>query len=240
MAAYAIKNVRSIQPDGPYYLGGHGHGGVVAFEMAQQLQRKGEKVAVLILCECWTPGPRPPAHGTSSAYRLWQKVNYHLRRRRRGGAKQELSNLFEMLKNKAKGTSRRRQSVAGTRSQQDDRTAIFEAIERYVPQAYSDQITVIRCSERVPWIHHDPLYGWGEFATNGIEAYEIPGSHVGIYKEPYVGMLASRLTDVLSEAQALVENAPEALSVPVPTEATRQAHHSLRHRPENHHVGKLG
>ena len=55
MASHSIRSVRKIQPNGPYYLGGHAVGGIVAFEMAQQLQRQGQKVALLTLCECWTP-----------------------------------------------------------------------------------------------------------------------------------------------------------------------------------------
>jgi len=37
MAAYYIKALRTVQPEGPYFLGGWSFGGLVAFEMAQQL-----------------------------------------------------------------------------------------------------------------------------------------------------------------------------------------------------------
>jgi len=55
MAAVYVAAIRSVQPTGPYYLGGHSLGGWVAFEMAQQLQRQGEQVALVAIID--TPAP---------------------------------------------------------------------------------------------------------------------------------------------------------------------------------------
>ena len=51
MAQEYIKELRQVQPHGPYYLGGACMGGIVAFEMAQQLGRAGEQIAVLALLD---------------------------------------------------------------------------------------------------------------------------------------------------------------------------------------------
>ena len=51
MAAYHIGKIRSVQPQGPYLLGGMCAGGVIAFEMARQLQAQGEKVAMVALLD---------------------------------------------------------------------------------------------------------------------------------------------------------------------------------------------
>jgi pimeloyl-ACP methyl ester carboxylesterase len=51
MAGYYIEAIREIQPQGPYLLGGWSFGGVVAFEMAQQLHSSGEQVALLALID---------------------------------------------------------------------------------------------------------------------------------------------------------------------------------------------
>jgi thioesterase domain-containing protein len=187
---------------------------MVAFEMAEQLQRQGKKVALLALCECWTQDSRPPTPGTSSAYRLWQKVNYHFHRTQRIGAKQELTKLLGSLRNKTQEVVWRNQSSPLTRSQQGHRAAVYEALRRYVPQAYSGRITVVRCAERVPWQEYDPLYGWGKIATDGVEAYEIPGSHAGIYREPNIKMLVKTLNDVLHKAQATTKSERRVLDDP--------------------------
>ena len=49
MAAHYIAEIRKVQPVGPYYLGGYCFGGLVAFEMAQQLLNQGEQAAVVAL-----------------------------------------------------------------------------------------------------------------------------------------------------------------------------------------------
>jgi thioesterase domain-containing protein/acyl carrier protein len=55
MATYYIKALRTVQPEGPYYLGGWSFGGLVAFEMAQQLQREGHEVALLAILDTLAP-----------------------------------------------------------------------------------------------------------------------------------------------------------------------------------------
>ncbi|WP_326559280.1 amino acid adenylation domain-containing protein [Micromonospora sp. NBC_01796] len=48
MAAEYLGEIRKIQPDGPYHLLGWSFGGVLAYEMAVQLQRAQERVALLV------------------------------------------------------------------------------------------------------------------------------------------------------------------------------------------------
>ncbi len=59
MAAHYVQEIRSLQPDGPYYLGGYSLGGLIAYEMAQQLHRQGQRVAVLALLDSVPTGPIP-------------------------------------------------------------------------------------------------------------------------------------------------------------------------------------
>jgi thioesterase domain-containing protein len=80
MAARYIAEVKTVQRTGPYYLGGYCFGGIPAFEMAAQLESKGEAVAVVIPIESFPPrhenpeqtgnhaeGPRNPPLSTSRA-----------------------------------------------------------------------------------------------------------------------------------------------------------------------------
>ena len=60
MASHYLEAIRTIQPEGPYLLGGLSFGGTVAFEMARQLQAKGEEVALLALLDTF-PGKYEPA-----------------------------------------------------------------------------------------------------------------------------------------------------------------------------------
>src|SRR5205814_2037033 len=76
MAADYVAHIQSLQPMGPYFLGGYSFGALVAFEMAQQFRQQGQAVALLLLID-------PPALHTSPAGwsgRLikWLKWNAHM------------------------------------------------------------------------------------------------------------------------------------------------------------------
>ncbi len=51
LAALHLAAIKSVQPHGPYLLGGHCFGGSVAFEISQLLRREGEEVELLVLID---------------------------------------------------------------------------------------------------------------------------------------------------------------------------------------------
>ena len=55
MATDYLEALKTVQPEGPYHLLGWSVGGVVAFEMAQQLSRQGQPVAILIMLDTSAP-----------------------------------------------------------------------------------------------------------------------------------------------------------------------------------------
>ena len=59
MAKHYINEIISFQPTGPVYLGGYSMGGVIAFEVAQQLQQSGRKVAFLAILDSYPTGKTP-------------------------------------------------------------------------------------------------------------------------------------------------------------------------------------
>jgi thioesterase domain-containing protein len=72
MAAHYLKAIRSLQPRGPYWLGGWSMGGTVAFEIAQQLHAQDEEVARLVLIDTETTAV---ARATDRAVRDPELVN---------------------------------------------------------------------------------------------------------------------------------------------------------------------
>jgi thioesterase domain-containing protein len=66
MASFYIKEMRKIQPHGPYLLGGLCAGGIIAYEMALQLVSMGERIELLALLEAATP-QAPKRRGPSPA-----------------------------------------------------------------------------------------------------------------------------------------------------------------------------
>ncbi|WP_456299291.1 beta-ketoacyl synthase N-terminal-like domain-containing protein [Methylomusa anaerophila] len=52
-AAYYVNIIRSVQPSGPYDLGGYSLGGAIAYEITRQLQEMGEAVATLVMLDAF-------------------------------------------------------------------------------------------------------------------------------------------------------------------------------------------
>ena len=68
MAAAYLRDVREQQPHGPYLIGGYSMGGVVAFEMARQLDAVGEETGLLVLIDAFAPHPE-----RGSAIAAWSR-----------------------------------------------------------------------------------------------------------------------------------------------------------------------
>ncbi len=78
IAAYYIKAMQTLQPTGPYLLGGHSFGGVVAFEMAQQLRKMGHEVALVAIIDALAPivGNKPNCSDEEEAANLFDFASY--------------------------------------------------------------------------------------------------------------------------------------------------------------------
>jgi amino acid adenylation domain-containing protein len=77
MAAAHIKTLQSVQPNGPYWLGGWCNGALVAYEMARQLHAQGQAIDALILVN---PSPLTPSRRLKSVYKIvsWAGRLFHL------------------------------------------------------------------------------------------------------------------------------------------------------------------
>ena len=77
MAADYLRQIRGVQPQGPYLIGGFSFGGLVAYEMAQQLRQSGQDVGLLVLIDPTPPrfsASQPPSNGS----RRNSTLNRHL------------------------------------------------------------------------------------------------------------------------------------------------------------------
>ena len=82
LATDCVKEMRMVQPKGPYLVGGHCLGGAVAFEIAQQLQADGEAVESVVLIDAYRPGELPETGLVKLQSRLqlgtfWVRKNYY-------------------------------------------------------------------------------------------------------------------------------------------------------------------
>lgn len=121
-AACYLNEIRSVQPHGPYYLGGYCFGGFVAFEMARMLEQEGEPVATLILIDAFNPAflrNRPAAKMLFYLFKFYgQRLGMHVRRM----SKLSPADWFEYVGGRAKAifvhAGRYGQSVARVKAKQ--------------------------------------------------------------------------------------------------------------------------
>jgi thioesterase domain-containing protein len=196
MAAHYVKEIRTIQPEGPYLLGGYCFGGMVAFEMAQQLEALGQTVSLVALFDSYAPGhyrsfpnATPLNHKLS---RLLEKIRRHIDTLVSLGPKEKLSYIETRLKrgifkfNMATG-------LPSTRSRREFFDAMREARLNYDPHVYQGRVTLFRAIRQPTGYACDLHMGWGTLAAGGLEIREIPGYYGSIVFEPNVRVLAEEL-----------------------------------------------
>lgn len=97
MVSYYIDQIRQIQPQGPYYLGGLCAGGVLAFEIACQLQAQGQAVALVALIDATDVQAPPPVVGTAG-----QRLNSLTTALEAGETRSKLARLTYLLQTVAR------------------------------------------------------------------------------------------------------------------------------------------
>jgi amino acid adenylation domain-containing protein len=214
MAADYLEAIRALQPQGPYFLGGLSFGGLIAFEMAQQLYVQQEQIALLALFDTYAPSYLGAASRTVryKLYHFLQRVDFHLGnllyfkpqdkqiylRERLKVIQQRLRQHFPRFQLQAAEPT----LPASVRQVQE---ANSQAIRSYVAQPYPGRITLFRARRQPPRYPRDPYLGWGELAGGGIEIHEVPGYHISLIGEPHVRILAEKLKACLQRDQVALE-----------------------------------
>jgi amino acid adenylation domain-containing protein len=211
MASHYIREIQTVQPEGPYFLGGASFGGLVAWEMAQQLVAQGQKVALLALFD--TPGL-----GFFRRAPLSKRIRNHLN----SLSKLRFTYIYQQLKNKSDWLSiifkqEIKKKSASTIPQQlppspthKELKLIVEAANKqaqrnYVLRAYSGLVICFRATTHLApsegW-ELDPQMGWGDLAQGKLEIHPVPGDHDSIFREPNVRTLAEELRACLNKVQS--------------------------------------
>ncbi|MDQ3174817.1 MAG: AMP-binding protein, partial [Acidobacteriota bacterium] len=221
MAAHYIGEMRSLQPEGPYYLGGASFGGFVAFEMAQQLHAQGQKVALLALFDTYGPGAKFLAGVTARRRKLGslrQRMELHEHSLRMLEPRDKLAYLAQRagkipkitkqtIKNKYRKYAPKVYKAIGRTlppALQKNHDVISAAHINYWPRikVYPGRLTIFRAKTQLPGIAPDPTSGWDGFAAEGLEVHEVPGFHGAIIVEPHVRFLTEKLKNCLAIARA--------------------------------------
>jgi aspartate racemase len=191
MASHYLGEIRSRQPHGPYIVVGECAGGVVAYEIAQQLRTAGHEVALLVLMD--TPRPDDLADPRAHFVHI-TRWSHHRERLRRLRGKDKLGYLV-----RAAGWLLRTMGRAPAGDVREIQRSYVQAIYRYRPQPYAGKLTLL-LNEEVSRI--SPSLGWAGLAAGGIEIRRVPGNHIS-YIRGNVQATARALRECIRQAEGV-------------------------------------
>ncbi|MEH2135980.1 AMP-binding protein [Nostoc sp.] len=177
MVEHYIQEIQTIQPEGPYFLGGRCTGGNIAFEMAQQLRMRGQQVLIVVMSD----SPNPFIEES-------QRVNW--------------LNYW-----KSSGKSTWRQKLTDNNlslSQVENILRVIDAnqqiIANHKPQLYLGRVVYFSAQDNWQQMF-DPMRanGWNSWVIGGIEVIKVPGKHGIYHDEPHVRVLAEKLNACLEQ-----------------------------------------
>lgn len=208
VAASCIEAMRVVQARGPYRLGGWSLGGVVAFDIAQQLEAQGDGVSLLALFDAPSPaaGDRPDDWEDTALVRLF--ASYLGAREGR-----EISMAGDALADSADESFRRLRdhAVAAELVPADAEVehvrSLYEAYKvglrlgtqllwRYRPRPYAGPITYFRAAEEsavLQEVFPAAASTWTGLTGASLEIHDVPGSHYTMFLPPHARTLAELL-----------------------------------------------
>lgn len=216
IATHYLAEILTVQRHGPYRLGGNCFGGLVAFEMAKQLEERGQKVDLLVLLNPAFGEPGYSSKPSSGKSFLRNNVPHGIqafqlaRHRDAGYLIKRLKNLIAHEVSSVLGVDNRliRKVVCKTylrlgllipvslRSRY-----ILEiyrrAIESYTVKAYSGNIVLF-------FSHDYPQHlrmNWSKRSAGSVTLDDVPGDHLSVLEEINVKVWAERLASCLESLE---------------------------------------
>jgi FkbH-like protein len=233
MAAYYLDAMRQKQPHGPYFMGGMCAGGVIAYEMARQLETAGEDVGLLVLLDSALP-TTPKRRGRIASQRMGRLSQLVAER---GSNVNPLklatailrkifnASVWEIVQRVRRWSVRVRfrllrllldrelpwpNVVPGLTVRQ-----IYDAAESgYVPRPAPLSALMLvraRCGQGgdAPFreVYADEVLGWGRM-SNHLLIEDVDGGHYSMLQEPFAEKVAARLIAILDPEPAAAEQPP--------------------------------
>ena len=205
MAALYVSEIRSVQPRGPYLLGGYCLGGTIAYEVAQQLHAAGEEIALLALFDTmnWY---KVPLNKWEKSFLLFQRLIFHAAaflKADSGGKRRLLAGKVYDFRKRIPVWRGKLLGKLGKRSAADILAQVWEANERasstYVPRPCPGVVTDFRPARQYRALDK-PELKWDRLAEGGQRVVIVPGYPAVMLLEPYVGELAAKLRTCIDEA----------------------------------------
>ncbi len=200
MASYYISEMSNICPEGPYLICGWCFGGIVAYEMAQQLKRMGKQVAFLGLIETYS-------HLQPSIYNSLRRIiaavkwgprnciNYltlkFQRKFHRDLDYEQLDFISQRFAN-----AWNEQTINNMKTIYQHNTT---AATGYVTQYYDGKISLFMSKETLTGKIPFPCYGLKHLSRD-LELYTFDSEHDDILREPQVALVAEKIVNCMTDS----------------------------------------
>ena len=201
MAAHYIEMLQTVQPQGPYLLAGWSFGGLVAFEMAQQLQEQGQQVSLLALIDTYPPSllnkelqnQEGQDDATLFIDLLADDISPSWEDIKQFEPDERLSYIIEQAK---------QVNLIPANfglAQVDTLLKVYklnrQAAQSYIPRSYQGRLILFQASDN----KQDLAQEWETLAEQ-VENYLVSGNHHTMVRQPHVQILAEKLQNCLEQA----------------------------------------
>ena len=211
MAALYISEIRRVQPEGPYLIGGYCLGGTIAYEIAQQLTSQGKEVALLALFDTLNWSNMGATSSWNAAYSQAQRLLFHasnfllLDWKNKGRFFREKVEILRERSRLWRGIILGR--LVNERGSFDSKSRLDaqiwktndEAKMSYVPKPYPGVVTDFRPKKQYSIFNRTDMY-WDQFALKEYEIVTLPVYPAGMLIEPFVEHLATALRARIDKA----------------------------------------
>jgi acyl transferase domain-containing protein/thioesterase domain-containing protein len=215
MATHYLREIRGVQPEGPYYLGGFSGGGTVAFEMARQLKAEGEEVPLVIFLDTWGPQylRRSSIKRVFGFFKgLRQEGSRFVKRwvrRKVRRVRWFLERLLIRLRLRTPVGAQTGPEPAGEEAQVELSPYFAAAELRYDLRPLDQRAVMLRAMWRGEEGYVPRDFGWTPYVSGGLPVLDVPGDHEGMFYEPFVRIMARHVRNELDKAFAAASSTHE-------------------------------
>lgn len=209
-----VAAMRTVQPHGPYCLGGLCNGTHIAEQIVLSLEAQGEEVGLFAIFDTWVM-----QH--SQRRWLWKIDYYRQRLRKMNGLRltERLASVRQVAENKVDILLRK----------QTPRTDWEQTYwpEGFIPSRFRAPVILFKRPKQQFYYVNDPQMGWGARSEGGVEIHEIDFHHREILREPHVRVFGEKLAKrIASVSQSIGQRkspmASEQAPLVIPVQQVRQ------------------
>ncbi len=187
MAAHYVDEIREVQPSGPYTIGGHCSGSLVALEMARLLEADGEAVTRLIVVDAEPPNVERPYQAWTS-YLAGRFHHYRTERRLVHALRWKIRVAAELTAGRWFGSADRRR-IARMRAVHAGAHGSYRA-----SGTIDADILLVRSAEWAGDPANDWHLHWRDLSTGALTLESVPGTHAGLVELDNAADLAASIS----------------------------------------------